>query len=133
MAERGGSNIRRGEPATAIRRTSRRVRDRTTPQCNLSAPRMIRDHDRRASLSEDGSDRETGALGRAQSLGQTGYGDFAPALTPLLIRNFPFAALAVISFEQMPLTVWRGPGKDRGTAKAMSSLPTLVLSGPGIS
>jgi hypothetical protein len=55
----------------------------------------------------------------------------APALTPLLIQNFPFAALAGISFEQMPFTIWRG-GKKIGEKKGDVLFTHLGVSGPGI-
>jgi len=55
----------------------------------------------------------------------------APALTPLLIRNFPFAALAGISFEQMPFTVWRD-GKKIAEYKGDVLFTHLGISGPGI-
>ena len=65
-----------------------------------------------------------------ESLGQP-VTETAPALTPLLIRNFPFAALAGISFEQMPFTVWRA-GKKVGEHKGDVLFTHLGVSGPGI-
>ncbi|MDO8871318.1 MAG: NAD(P)/FAD-dependent oxidoreductase [Methanoregula sp.] len=65
-----------------------------------------------------------------ESLGQP-VTETAPALTPLLIRNFPFAALAGISFEQMPFTVWRD-GKKIGEHKGDVLFTHLGVSGPGI-
>jgi predicted Rossmann fold flavoprotein len=65
-----------------------------------------------------------------ESLGQP-VTETAPALTPLLIRNFPFAALAGISFEQMPFTVWRA-GKKVGEYKGDVLFTHLGVSGPGI-
>lgn len=65
-----------------------------------------------------------------ESLGQP-VTELAPALTPLLIRNFPFAALAGISFEQMPFTVWRA-GKKIGEHKGDVLFTHLGVSGPGI-
>jgi predicted Rossmann fold flavoprotein len=66
----------------------------------------------------------------ARSLGQP-VTETAPALTPLLIRNFPFAALAGISFEEMPFTVWRA-GKKVGDYKGDVLFTHLGVSGPGI-
>jgi predicted Rossmann fold flavoprotein len=66
----------------------------------------------------------------AQSLGQP-ITDTAPALTPLLIKNFPFAALAGISFEEMPFTVWRA-GKKIGEYSGDVLFTHLGVSGPGI-
>jgi len=65
-----------------------------------------------------------------ESLGQP-VTEIAPALTPLLIRNFPFAALAGISFEQMPFTVWRA-GKKVSEHKGDVLFTHLGVSGPGI-
>ena len=65
-----------------------------------------------------------------ESLGQP-VTETAPALTPLLIRNFPFAALAGISFEQMPFTVWRA-GKKVSEHKGDVLFTHLGVSGPGI-
>ena len=65
-----------------------------------------------------------------ETLGQPVTGT-APALTPLLIRNFPFAALAGISFEQMSFTVWRA-GKKVGEHKGDVLFTHLGISGPGI-
>jgi hypothetical protein len=66
----------------------------------------------------------------SEALGQP-VTETAPALTPLLIQNFPFAALAGISFEQMPFTVWRA-GKKIGDYKGDVLFTHLGVSGPGI-
>jgi predicted Rossmann fold flavoprotein len=66
----------------------------------------------------------------SESLGQP-VTETAPALTPLLIRNFPFAALAGISFEQMLFTVWRGE-KKVAEHKGDLLFTHLGVSGPGI-
>jgi len=55
----------------------------------------------------------------------------APALAPLLIRPFPFAALAGISFVQTRFTVWRN-GKKAGDYTGDVLFTHLGLSGPGI-
>ena len=55
----------------------------------------------------------------------------APALTPLLIQNFPFAALMGISFEAMHFSVWRN-GKKVADRIGDVLFTHLGLSGPGI-
>jgi predicted Rossmann fold flavoprotein len=66
----------------------------------------------------------------ASSLGQL-ITEIVPALTPLLIRPFPFASLMGLSFGQMPFSVWREGGK---IADHMGDVlfTHLGLSGPGI-
>ena len=68
--------------------------------------------------------RLAAALG--QPLTETG-----PALTPLLVRPFPFASLMGISFEQMRFSVWR-EGKKRADHTGDVLFTHLGLSGPGI-
>ena len=55
----------------------------------------------------------------------------APALTPLLIRNYPFAALSGISFECMRFSIWRA-GKKIADRTGDVLFTHLGLSGPGI-
>jgi predicted Rossmann fold flavoprotein len=64
------------------------------------------------------------ALG--QPLTETG-----PALTPLLIRPFPFASLMGLSFMQMRFSVWR-EGKKTADYTGDVLFTHLGLSGPGI-
>jgi predicted Rossmann fold flavoprotein len=66
----------------------------------------------------------------AASVGQP-VTKIAPALTPLLIRPFPFAALSGVSFEQMRFSVWR-EGKKVGDYHGDVLFTHLGLSGPGI-
>jgi predicted Rossmann fold flavoprotein len=77
---------------------------------------------------------KTGSTGdgfrMSESLGQP-VTETAPALTPLLIRNFPFAALAGISFEQQPFSVWRA-GKKIADYTGDVLFTHLGISGPGI-
>jgi predicted Rossmann fold flavoprotein len=54
-----------------------------------------------------------------------------PALTPLLIRSFPFAALMGMSFERMQFSVWR-EGKKVADHTGDVLFTHLGLSGPGI-
>lgn len=66
----------------------------------------------------------------AASLGHT-IREIGPALTPLLIRNFPFSDLAGMSFAGLPLSVWRECRKifdGRGDILFTHT----GLSGPGI-
>lgn len=66
----------------------------------------------------------------AASMGQP-VTEIAPALTPLLIRNFPFASLAGISFSGMHFSVWRAKKKiAEHTGDVLFT--HLGLSGPGI-
>ncbi|MDD1686058.1 MAG: NAD(P)/FAD-dependent oxidoreductase [Methanoregula sp.] len=55
----------------------------------------------------------------------------APALTPVIIREYPFADLAGISFENLPFTVWRS-GRKAGTWRGDILFTHTGLSGPGI-
>jgi predicted Rossmann fold flavoprotein len=66
----------------------------------------------------------------AASLGQP-VTETAPALTPLLVRPFPFAALMGQSFEQMRFSVWR-EGKKVADHTGDVLFTHLGLSGPGI-
>jgi predicted Rossmann fold flavoprotein len=66
------------------------------------------------------------AAGLGQPVTETG-----PALTPLLIRPFPFSSLMGISFEGMHYTHWRD-GKKLGDHTGDVLFTHLGLSGPGI-
>jgi predicted Rossmann fold flavoprotein len=66
----------------------------------------------------------------AASLGQP-VTETAPALTPLLIRPFPFAALMGLSFGQMRFSIWRA-GKKVADRTGDVLFTHLGLSGPGI-
>ena len=57
--------------------------------------------------------------------------EIGPALSPLLIRPFPFAALTGISFEETHFSVWRG-GRKAGEYTGDVLFTHLGLSGPGI-
>jgi hypothetical protein len=66
----------------------------------------------------------------AASMGQP-VTEIGPALTPLLIRNFPFASLSGISFQQLHFSVWRAKKKIADyTGDVLFT--HLGLSGPGI-
>ena len=66
----------------------------------------------------------------AASLGQP-LKETAPALTPLKISSFPFAALSGISFESLRFSVWRD-GKKVGDYAGDLLFTHLGISGPGI-
>ena len=66
----------------------------------------------------------------AAALGQP-VTEIAPALAPLLIRPFPFASLAGISFGQTRFAVWRY-GKKVADHTGDVLFTHLGLSGPGI-
>ena len=69
-------------------------------------------------------------FGFAASLGHQ-VTEIGPALTPLRVRAFPFAALAGISFEQMCFSVWRDR-KKIADYRGDVLFTHLGLSGPGI-
>jgi predicted Rossmann fold flavoprotein len=121
-----GVDIRCGEPVTGIRRTTEGF-EITTPRSTFRSTVTV-------ITTGGGSYPKTGSTGDGYRLsavlGQP-VTETAPALTPLLIRNFPFAALAGISFEQMPFTVWRS-GKKIAECKGDLLFTHLGLSGPGI-
>jgi hypothetical protein len=66
----------------------------------------------------------------AAALGQP-LTETAPALTPLKIRSFPFAALSGISFACLPFSVWRD-GKKVADYSGDLLFTHLGLSGPGV-
>ena len=66
----------------------------------------------------------------AESLGQP-VTETGPALTPLIVRPFPFASLAGMSFERMRFSLWR-QGKKVGDYTGDVLFTHLGLSGPGI-
>ena len=57
--------------------------------------------------------------------------EIGPALTPLLIRNFPFASLSGMSFPHMHFSVWRANKKITDCTGDVL-FTHLGLSGPGI-
>lgn len=66
----------------------------------------------------------------AATLGQP-VTETGPALTPLLIRPFPFSSLSGLSFERMRFSVWR-QGKKIADCLGDVLFTHLGLSGPGI-
>ena len=121
-----GVKIHCGEPVTKISRH---------PECfEILTPRATYRSTIIVITTGGASYPKTGSTGDGyrfcEALGQP-VNEIAPALTPLLIRIFPFAALAGISFEQMSFSVWRA-GKKVGEYKGDVLFTHLGVSGPGI-
>jgi predicted Rossmann fold flavoprotein len=66
----------------------------------------------------------------ARELGHT-VNEIAPALTPVIVKDYPFADLAGISFENLPLSVFRDNRKIRQHS-GDTLLTHTGLSGPGV-
>ncbi|MDD5142478.1 NAD(P)/FAD-dependent oxidoreductase [Methanoregula sp.] len=66
----------------------------------------------------------------AAGLGQP-VTDLFPALTPVTVRDYPFAGLAGISFEEIPFSLWHG-GRKTGSFCGDILFTHTGLSGPGI-
>ena len=121
-----GIIIHCNEAVTSISRTSDRFEITTTAKVYHAPVLVIATGG--ASYPKSGS---TGDGYRfAESMGQP-LTEIGPALTPLLIQNFPFASLPGISFPQMRFSVWRAKKK---IADHMGDVlfTHLGLSGPGI-
>jgi len=119
-------NLHCGEPATGVTRTTEGF-EITTPKATYLSPVLV--------IAPGGASYpKTGSTGDgyriSASLGQP-VTEIAPALTPLLIRNYPFAALSGISFECMQFSVWR-TGKKIADHTGDVLFTHLGLSGPGI-
>jgi predicted Rossmann fold flavoprotein len=119
-------NLHCGEPATVVTRTTEGF-EITTPKATYLSPVLV--------IAPGGASYpKTGSTGDgyriSASLGQP-LTEIAPALTPLLIRNYPFAALSGISFECMQFSVWR-TGKKIADHTGDVLFTHLGLSGPGI-
>jgi predicted Rossmann fold flavoprotein len=126
LCKERGVAIRTGEPVTGITRTSQDFCVMTTTT-SYRSPILV--------LATGGSSYpQTGSTGDgfgfAKSLGQP-VTETGPALTPLLIRNFPFAPLAGMSFDALPFTCWR-EGKKVADRVGDVLFTHLGLSGPGI-
>ncbi|MDD1697854.1 MAG: NAD(P)/FAD-dependent oxidoreductase [Methanoregula sp.] len=115
-----------GEPAAIVRRNVEGFEITTARTTYLSPVLVI--------ATGGASYPETGSTGDgyriSASLGQQ-VTEIAPALTPLRIRNFPFATLAGISFEGMRFSIWRA-GKKIADHTGDVLFTHLGLSGPGI-
>jgi hypothetical protein len=121
-----GIDLHCGEPATGVTRTAEGFAV-TTPKTTYLSPVLV--------IAAGGASYlKTGSTGDgyriSASLGQP-LTEIAPALTPLLIRNYPFAALSGISFERMQFSVWRA-GKKIADYTGDVLFTHLGLSGPGI-
>jgi len=121
-----GVDLRCGEPVTGVTRTAEGF-EINTPKTAYLSPVLV--------ITTGGvSYPKTGSTGNgyriSESLGQP-VTEIAPALTPLLIRNYPFAALSGISFERMQFSVWRA-GKKFADLRGDVLFTHLGLSGPGI-
>jgi predicted Rossmann fold flavoprotein len=114
------------EPATGARLTADGF-EITTRETTYLSPILV--------LATGGASYpRTGSTGDgyriSESLGQP-LTETAPALTPLLVRDYPFAALSGISFERMHFSVWR-KGKKLIDRTGDILFTHLGLSGPGI-
>jgi predicted Rossmann fold flavoprotein len=121
-----GVDLHCGESVTGVTRTTDGF-EITTPKATYPSPVLV--------ISTGGvSYPKTGSTGDgyriSESLGQP-LTEIAPALTPLLIRKYPFAALSGISFERMQFSVWRA-GKKLADHTGDVLFTHLGLSGPGI-
>jgi hypothetical protein len=121
-----GVDLHCGEPATGITRTAEGFAV-TTPKATYLSPVLV--------IATGGASYpKTGSTGDgyriSASLGQP-LTEIAPALTPLLIRKYPFAALSGISFKCMQFSVWRA-GKKVADRTGDVLFTHLGLSGPGI-
>jgi predicted Rossmann fold flavoprotein len=121
-----GVEIRCGEPVTSLEKEVDHFLVRT---CNASyTTRFVVVTTGGASYPKTGSTGDGTRL--ATALGQP-VTALAPALTPALIRDYPFADLAGISFENIPFTLWRD-GKKTGSFSGDILFTHTGLSGPGI-
>jgi predicted Rossmann fold flavoprotein len=118
--------VRCGEPATGIERQGDSFTVMTGTVTYTAAAIVITT----GGMSYPGCGTTGDGYRLAASLGQP-VTETAPALTPLIIRPFPFAGLAGISFERMWFSVWR-EGKKVSDHTGGVLLTHLGLSGPGI-
>jgi len=119
-------DLRCGEPVTGVMRKPGEFL-LTTPSAAYRSTALV--------IATGGASyQKTGSTGDgyrfAGSLGQP-VTAIAPALTPLLIRPFPFAALMGISFENARFSVWRAERKI-ADYRGDVLFTHLGLSGPGI-
>jgi predicted Rossmann fold flavoprotein len=121
-----GVGIRCGEPVTGISRAGEQFT--VTTGTGTYSPAAVVITTGGASYPQCGTTGDGYRL--AASLGQP-VTDTAPALTPLLVRPFPFAPLMGLSFEQMRFSIWR---EEKKVADRIGDVlfTHLGLSGPGI-
>ena len=121
-----GVDLHYNEPVTRVTRATEGF-GIATPEATYHSPVLV--------ITTGGASYpKTGSTGDgfrfAASLGQP-VTDIAPALTPLRIQMFPFAALSGISFERLHFSVWRA-GKKIADYWGDVLFTHLGLSGPGI-
>lgn len=124
--KKAGVKIRTSEPVTGIARDGDSFMVTTASASNRAGSVVITTGG--ASYPQCGTTGDGYRL--AESLSQP-VTEIAPALAPLLIRPFPFASLAGISFESMHFTIWRN-GKKVSDHTGDVLFTHLGLSGPGI-
>ena len=121
-----GIIMRCDEPVTGVTRTPQGFEINTTAATYYTTMLVI--------ATGGASYPQTGSTGDgymiSESLGQP-VTKTAPALTPVHIRNYPFAALSGISFESMHFSVWRS-GKKVADRTGDVLFTHHGLSGPGI-
>jgi len=121
-----GVDLRCAEPVTRV--------TRTTEGFGISTPKATYRSTVLVITTGGASYPRTGSTGDgflfSASLGQP-VTDRAPALTPLKIQAFPFAALSGISFERLHFSVWR-EGKKIADYRGDVLFTHLGVSGPGI-
>jgi len=121
-----GVDLRCSEPSSGITRTAEGFAI-TTPKTTYLSPVIVI---ATGGVSYPGTGSTGDGYRISVSLGQP-LTEIGPALTPLLIRNYPFAALSGISFECMYFSIWRA-GKKVADRTGDVLFTHLGLSGPGI-
>ena len=121
-----GADLRCGEPVRSVSRDTRGFSITTEEGVYRAAALVI--------ATGGMSYPSTGSTGDgyrlADSLGQP-VTPVAPALTPVIIRDYPFSDLAGISSEAAPFSLWRG-GRKIGDYAGDILLTHTGLSGPGV-
>ncbi len=114
------------EPVTGVTRNTDGF-EITTSKTTYRSPALV-------IATGEASYPKTGSTGDgyriSASLGQP-LAEIAPALTPLLVRKYPFFALSGMSFECMQFSIWRA-GKKVADRTGDVLFTHLGLSGPGI-
>jgi len=114
------------EPVTGVTRNAESFKI-ITPKATYFSPVLV--------IATGGASYpKTGSTGDgyriSESLGQP-LTETGPALTPLLIRNYPFASLSGMSFEGMHFSIWHA-GKKVADHQGDILFTHLGVSGPGI-
>jgi predicted Rossmann fold flavoprotein len=121
-----GVDLHCEEPVTGVSHATGEF-EITTPKATYQCPLLV--------ITTGGASYpKTGSSGDGYrfcaALGQP-VTDIAPALTPLRIQAFPFAAFSGMSFEHLHFSVWRA-GKKIADDTGDVLFTHLGLSGPGI-